>query len=487
MKTAHNHIIEKVFVEINTKSSEKAVAIKNDISEILSAKLFPQLEMLFDEIETDNKIFRIGSLQVKTSVSLNQINEAVITEVVRKIENGLKHANADFAGKSVADGFVTDDVEIGEPQLVGNDYNDELIFLNFIQSGTLPWYAGKKKLKDILTDENWFRLVANKYFCENLRRLLVEDKTNLLRFVNQIPLKSILVFISHLFSEYKPAENSIQSIHNQLSAKEQTVFISGILQLFFEIENQKMREPIASEFLSAVETFIRKPENKGVKQSFESFIRSELNRMTTLKMFKKKGELSVEKLNNDRVEQVVEWEDEDKSSEENNKQESLHINNAGLVLLHPFLKTFFITTGIADPSGKIRNENSDLAVQSLHYIATGRESVYETELVFEKFLCGLPVHYPVIKESLLTGEIRTEAEEMLKVVIKNWDALKNTSPDGLREAFIQRDGILMKTEKGYKLIVEAKTWDILLDRLPWNCTIINWYLIDKLIFVEWQL
>lgn len=487
MKTAHNHIIEKVFVEINTKSSEKAGSIKNDISRFLHNRLFPQLEILFDEIETDNKILRIGSLQVKTSVSVNQINEAVITEVVRKIENGLKHAKADFAGKSVTDGFVTDDIEIGESQLVVNDFNDEQISINFIQSGTLPWYAGKAKLEDILADENWFRLVANKYFCKKLRRVLVEDKTNLLRFVKQIPVKNIFVFVFRLFPEYKSTENSIQSIHNQLSVKEQPVFLSAILQLFFEIENQKMREPIADEFLSAVEKFIRKPETEGVKQSFESFIRSELNRLTTLEKYKKNRELSVEKGNDDSAEQAVDREDEDKSSEENNKHESLHINNAGLVLLHPFLKTFFITTGIADPSGKIRNENSDLAVQALHFIATGRESVYEAELVFEKFLCGLPVHHPVMRESLLTGEIRTEAEEMLAQAVQQWPALKNTSPDGLREAFIQRDGIIQKNEKGFKLTVEAKTWDILLDRLPWNYTIINWYLIDKLIFVEWQL
>lgn len=475
MKTAHNHIIEKVFVEINTNNSEKAISIKNDISEILYTRLFPELETLFDTIETDDKVLRIGSLYVKTSADVKQINEAVIADVVRKIESGLKHATAEFAEQSVTDGFVTDDIKISEQRLVGNDLNDELIFLNFIQTGALLWFAGKAKIEDILANENWLRLVANQQFCEKLRRLLVENKTNLLRFARQIPVENILVFIYSLFPDLKPTANFIKAIHNQLSIKDQPVFLHTTLQLFFEIENQKKREPIANEFLSAVEKFIRKPENEGVKQSFEVLIQNEVIRLSTFEKYKKKEELSVA------------GNEKNEPSEEKIKQESLHINNAGLVLLHPFLKTFFITTGIADPSGKIRTENSDLAVQALHFIATGRESVYEANLVFEKFLCGLPVHHPVIRESLLTDEIRTEAEELLKAVITNWAALKNTSPDGLREAYIQRDGIIQKTEKGYKLIVETKTWDVLLERLPWNYTIINWYLIDKLIFVEWQL
>ncbi|HCE58278.1 MAG TPA: hypothetical protein DER09_10725 [Prolixibacteraceae bacterium] len=490
MKTAHNHIIEKVFVEINTNNSEKAVAIKNDISEILSTKLFPQLETLFDTIITDDKVLRIGSLQVKTSADVKQINEAVIADVVSKIENGLKHATEEFGGQLVTDGFVTDDIKISEQQLVGKEFNDEQIFINFIQTGALPWFAGKVKLEDILADENWFRLVANQRFCKKLRRLLIGNKTNLLRFVKQIPLNNILAFVFRLFPEFKSTENSIQLIHNQLSAKEQPVFLHTTLQLFFEIENHNKHVQIADEFFIAVEKFIRDNEFEGisgVNRNFEAFLQSELIRLTTLEKYKKKRELSVEKGKDNSVELSIEEEEKNKTSERKIKNESLHINNAGLVLLHPFLKTFFITTGIADPSGKIGNDNLELATQALHFIATGRESVFEAELVFEKFLCGLPVHYPVIRESLLIGEIRTEAEEMLAQAIQQWPELKNTSPNGMRESFIQRNGILMKTEKGYKITVEAKTWDVLLDRLPWNYTIINWYLIDKLIFVEWQL
>ena len=96
------------------------------------------------------------------------------------------------------------------------------------------------------------------------------------------------------------------------------------------------------------------------------------------------------------------------------------------------------------------------------------------------------MRFPIIRESLLSDEVKEEAIEMLNEVIKNWQALKNTTPAGLREAFLQRNALLQVTEKGYNLVFETKTTDILLNRIPWNYSIIKWYLIDKLIYVEWQ-
>ncbi len=89
-------------------------------------------------------------------------------------------------------------------------------------------------------------------------------------------------------------------------------------------------------------------------------------------------------------------------------------------------------------------EKLDVAVQSLHYLATGHEKFFEGNLVFEKFICGIPLKIPVQKESLVTDDIKDEVQVLLKEAIRNWPALKNTSPDGLREMFIHRDGKLYK-------------------------------------------
>ena len=86
---------------------------------------------------------------------------------------------------------------------------------------------------------------------------------------------------------------------------------------------------------------------------------------------------------------------------------------------------------------------------------------------------------------MLTDVIYNEANSLLKAAIKNWQELKNTSPDGLREMFIHRDGKLIQNENNYKLIVERKAQDVLLEKLNWNISIIKLVWKNELLFVEW--
>jgi len=167
------------------------------------------------------------------------------------------------------------------------------------------------------------------------------------------------------------------------------------------------------------------------------------------------------------------------------KNNQIGVQNAGLILLHPFLKQFFTATGITGKQGILTHENYDLAVQSLHFLATGNENVFEGNLVFEKFLCGVPLKTSVQKQSLLTDQIKNEANELLAEVVRHWAALKNTSADGLRQMFIQRDGKLFQEDDKYKLIVERKAQDLLLERLSWNISVIKLPWISNILFTEW--
>ncbi len=122
---------------------------------------------------------------------------------------------------------------------------------------------------------------------------------------------------------------------------------------------------------------------------------------------------------------------------------------------------------------------------SLHFLATGNENAFEGNLVFEKFLCGVPLKMSVQKQSLLTDLIKNEANELLNEVVRHWAALKNTSADGLRQMFIQRDGKLFQENDKYKLIVERKAQDFLLERLSWNIAVIKLPWISNILFTEW--
>jgi len=51
--------------------------------------------------------------------------------------------------------------------------------------------------------------------------------------------------------------------------------------------------------------------------------------------------------------------------------------------------------------------------------------------------------------------------------------------------FFHRDGKLVQVDKNFRLIVERKAQDILLDKLPWGVSIIKLPWREQLLFVEW--
>ncbi len=74
---------------------------------------------------------------------------------------------------------------------------------------------------------------------------------------------------------------------------------------------------------------------------------------------------------------------------------------------------------------------------------------------------------------------------MVNAAIKHWTVLKNTSAKAFRDNFLQRQGILKQEEKGWKLLVERKSYDVLLDNIPWSYNIVKLAWMKNLIETEW--
>jgi hypothetical protein len=81
--------------------------------------------------------------------------------------------------------------------------------------------------------------------------------------------------------------------------------------------------------------------------------------------------------------------------------------------------------------------------------------------------------------------MKDESETLLKAAIKHWSALKNTSPDGLREGFLQREGKLILNDFQDRLIVESKAQDVLLSYLPWGYSIFKLAWMKGALYIEW--
>jgi Contractile injection system tape measure protein len=165
----------------------------------------------------------------------------------------------------------------------------------------------------------------------------------------------------------------------------------------------------------------------------------------------------------------------------------LFVNQAGLVLLHPFLRNYFDAVGLLNGDSFQDESAQQTAIYLLHYLATRQTDAPEYELVLPKLLCGWLLNEPVNREIELPTAALMEGEHLLQTAINYWQALKSTSPDGLRQGFLQREGKLTRSSDGnWKLQVEQKSIDILLSRLPWGLSMVKLPWMDELLIVEWN-
>ena len=160
---------------------------------------------------------------------------------------------------------------------------------------------------------------------------------------------------------------------------------------------------------------------------------------------------------------------------------------AGIVIIHPFVPRFFGNSGVLGKDGiQLLSFASERAAALLHFLATGREEVFEYEIGFIKILLGLHHETPLnICAGLLSQDDKEEAEALLLSAISHWSALKNTSIHGLRSSFLQRQALLREAEEGWRLRVERTPFDVLLDYLPWSISIVKLPWMKKALYTEW--
>ena len=170
--------------------------------------------------------------------------------------------------------------------------------------------------------------------------------------------------------------------------------------------------------------------------------------------------------------------------EEGDGQE-IYINNSGLILLWVYLGYFFKDLNLLDKGQFVNEQARHKAVYLLQYTATKEYNVTENFLPLNKILCGMLFDEPIATDIVLSEREKEATNKLIASAIKNWSALKSTSVDGYREAFIQREGKLTYTQEGWKLFVPPKTYDILLNYLPYGISLIRQSWMTENLWVEW--
>lgn len=169
----------------------------------------------------------------------------------------------------------------------------------------------------------------------------------------------------------------------------------------------------------------------------------------------------------------------------------IQVENAGMVMLWPFLSRYFEMLELQRGGRFVDFDAQSRAVHLLHALACNAIARHEALLPLAKVMCGVAPALPLAAGADRERDERELAlsEGLLNGVKQNWDKLRGTTIEGLRESFLMRSGRLERedgAEPHWRLSVEGKAFDVLLDTLPWNLSMVRLAWMPELLIVNWR-
>ncbi|SEN77115.1 hypothetical protein SAMN05192574_10490 [Mucilaginibacter gossypiicola] len=484
------HIIHKLVLDIEVSRRNAARKVQDDAVQYFEQVLLKKLEQLLD------------SMDVPAHVCIDRIDldlgNGKLEDVFEQLQAGLAKVLEPVLSPDILPGSDERDNEISY-SLLTEEQQAFSVFVYFLNTGKLPWYT--------VAETDW--LQQEDTWLSKLSELLINDRTYQLKLINLFKGSQLTI---RLFSQFG------------------IVFIKGLVAVLLHMDAGELQRKLDAATGKIRDLMGRQPVNDFKDLSLTELagdmgnVIEKLLLMISLRtgnsefpddrvIVKKLVELipveaatvismPVAKLV--QIAEIVIQSTENKAAPPANKPvatpdntseteikeieqaDGRYVNQAGLVLLHPFLEYFFKDFGLLQDNDFADLPARQLAIHLLHYLGSGNVNGFEYDLGFEKFLCSWPAGESLERDIEIPQRMLNEGDNMLRTVIKYWKALKNTSPGGLREGFLMRKGKLIEAEQPVRLIVERMDLDILLSSLPWGIGVIKLPWMDEPFYVEWQ-
>ena len=483
------HIIQKQIIDLSFSKRLNNYQIQQQVSDYYFAKILPLLEKAFDSTSTNDEIISIDNL----TVDLGTITEKEIEEgnweekVFKKITEqltSLKHQDSQ-------------DVKV-KTKTRSLSISEQWIF--YMRHGYLPWNT-------LEINKQWYNKVLEAFASDtgaitNLRNLINQNSATARRIVfqhagsflqslietltakNQDNLWRYIAEISKMISSWSRNKAIRDFQKEELNQK-----LWHQVLLFAASGEPELNSSTIVALLLLTNLSTAQFKTKRVKDFVEKYKIMPLLIEWKTKNFiapRSKNErlLLLESEAANELKEKKEWPEKEKDSRVD--EEGIYLLNGGTVLLHPFLPAFFKNLQLIEQENFKDILSHQKALYLLHYLATGNTKPGEHELVIAKVLCSWPLEEPVGNLVNLTEEELNESNELLLSAIQQWNILKSTSPNGLREGFLQRKGKLFRKNDTLVLQVEHGPIDMLLDHLPWNLSIVKLPWMHDILKVEWR-
>lgn len=478
-----NHLIGRQIIELEVAESHLAQRLQASASRLCRDLLPERLEAMLDKIAGDDTVIQIDKLEIDLGELDQKSFETVfarkVQEILEKQIIELKtHASPSSALGTQGSG------KDSKPQLTSQSSQENAfdIWLEILEKGFSTQLQLPEKL-DVVTRDLIGFLKEYDSLKDRLRDLLQTSPEATFRLSEMLHDETV----QRLWEMFRsPAW--IWTWWNMWKQENKSLSLRHLLHAMVVWSLQRNRD--SQQLVERLYPFIGSTFQSDSLHSIPDINHEAFSDWA--KLFLKKSTISTEEREvieglEEKLEQRIQPAEQEKNIEpkEEDIDSPLYVPYCGIVLLHGFLSPFFDNLGLLEAGTFTNPDTQNRAINLLAYLATGSTDVPEHELPIAKILCGLPLSYPIERIGELSAFEQQECDDLLAAIIKHWGALKNTSPDGLRDAFLQRAGKLAQQQDGWQLTVETKAQDILLGSLHWGISMIQHPWMPKMLQVTW--
>jgi hypothetical protein len=463
-------IIRKQKIRISAPTEKLAFEFRQFANESLITDLTKMYEHLFYQSRASDEYLIIDSLKVDLgTLSTSEFRNHFFDLLEEKLTAELKKQFEEVPGSQVskdAVGYDNDPVKSSERIVYTNESQQRILaLLTFLKSGNFPWWYPKKTgntpsqiLSELDVSERGsflLTLITNASVVSPVE--LTQIVTRLFIQLHESAVETFLTELSALFSEASVVSN-IRTLIKQTQ---------NLTQLFNITVRHYQEQAFIFLLLHRNETDFLKRFLQHLQQSLPETW-DETKPKNAADGQEAKLPVSISK------------------SQPIPVNEGLYISNAGLVILHPFLSTFFSSLNLLNEGNQFSSmETQTRAAVLLYYLQCGMMEYKEWEMPLNKTLCGMATNQIVPDNITLSPHEIEACHLLLNSVIEYWTALKGASIEALQTTFILREGKITFKEDHILIQVERTGVDILVDRLPWGIGTIKLPWLKEIMFIEW--
>lgn len=509
------NIIKKMQIEVQAPSVAIGTQLKDKIGDFFKDEIIPEMDVELEVLakQFPERIVRFDQIKLDLSLTesftLRELKPLLIKQLKEQIS---KADNTAYA------------INFTHSQLLSTSKNESDAFLFFIETGTYPWWYDSKKVFTIALFQKMLEIPS---FSEELRQKL-KQKHIQKRIIFQFDFEMIEA-IYHVLAERKGIQHLSKTVSQSLefqslkvpfwtavfdySITRKDVSLLQKLDVIVSSNSKKSKKIKSKKYqvetsimkeTSKLFTYISELLNLGIVliKTKQKNIRLSVDKNTSPSASKKLNDATLKSIESLTVtynlvdskpieDEHIDIENAHIKALSKASEEGILIDNAGLVLLHPYIPQLFEQMGFLSEDSEEKKKKTihpkkiARAIHTLHYLACKKEHPYEHELVVEKYLCGFPLGHSLERMITLTNEEKTHCTSLLSAVLTHWKALKTNHIELLQNEFLAREGKLFIDKTSEKIYVQRKAQDILLDQLPWNLTLAKLPWKQNIIHIEW--